>query len=486
MRVRQSDAVRISVYILISAISFIIVYIINGALEYELWITWIAVMTMLHAVLSVAVLLGAGEKIYRLPVLFLLCLYLFNWGQVWLLGVFKSYDFYKSWNKITIYPEEIYKFTCFAVLVVTACYTLGALLRMAFSRSAADFDGAAGANTPEAVKTAGNEAKKCINFGYLVLMLTLPFNLYENALYMLASFSSGYKAIFDLDVSNYVHIIGWMSVIGFVLLLSGYDENKKERVLIVSIILYGAEMLSGNRGPSICALLAILSFYFALPNRKKVNVSRLLLLLIAGFAAMVFLATLKTFRGYSVKTVETFFSCVQYILTRNILLQNLEEFGGTVAVTSITKIYLNSTGNYLHGWTYISGLFSIFPNIGGVINEINRSGGLVQIVREYGIAGRYQSIGGSFVAELLLNFQYLWWLAAIIWGAVFEWVGNKIEKCIGSYRVAYWTMPVFSLLLWVRSNYNSIVRIIVWAWLLVFIINGLVKARSNERQQNHF
>jgi hypothetical protein len=460
-------------YIFITFGCLLIVLMINDIFTYEHWITTIAVVTLLHGLSSIVLLSRLNMKIYRLPVLFLICMYIFNLGQVWLLGLFKSYKFYKQWNKIQIYPEYIYKKTCLIIFVVTAFYVLGVMIGILLKeKNELTHHKNYQYNLFDAKTNAINYDFRII--GWIILIITLPFNLYENIQYIKISMISGYKEIFNLSIADYVNVLGWISVVGFVLLMLFSALREKKVILFFSIALYGIEMISGNRGPSVCAILTILSFYFISEKNKKLNFGKTILLCIFIFVNLIFLSTLKTFRGYSEKNISSFFACVKLIMENNIIFQNLEEFGGTVAVTSIVQKYLEETQGFLHGWTYIAGVFSIFPNIGDVVSKITNSGSLVYLVAQHGIYGRYQSIGGSIIAELYLNFQYTWWLAAMVLGFIVNKIDTHIESSLDSINIAYWIMPFFTIIHWTRSNYNSMVRMVVWSWILIYVIKKIV------------
>lgn len=466
-----------AILIIYTLISFFILFstiIINSSsICFNDWAFIMSIISVFQIVFSFLTLLKLKLKSYSLSNLFLLCIALFYWAQVWLLGFFPKYEFsVYHYNMIQIYPEEIYKNTCFILIVVIMGYVIGIILRTIFNISIKKRKSHVSIDTI-------SEYRQLFYVGIIILIFTLPFNLYENYLYITASFAGGYKSIFNININDFVSSIGWISVVGFVIMIySSKNSTVKKRWLVISILLYSIEMVSGNRGPSVCAILTIVCFYFYSIN-LKLNLKKSIKIIIFIVIAMLILETVKGFRGYTSKDLTVIYNSFLNIKNSNFLLKTLEEFGSTVAVPSITRIFLDNNSIYLHGWTYVSGLISIFPNFGDVVNNVQNSGTLVTYLRIYGIFGPYQAIGGSFIAELMFNFQYLWWIASIIIGYIVCNIDMGIKENIKKINIAYYVMPVYGILHWTRAYYSQMIRMIFWSWILIYIINWILNRRKD-------
>ena len=446
-------------YSLMSLIAIFLQFAINSESNFDIWVSNTAIVVLLHTIYSLYILRKSNVSWLSLPFTFLLCTVLFYYGQVFLLGFFKGYELVHDWNKLSIYPVDVYHNTIMMVMFFMTTYVIGVLKYYKFD---------------DLILCKSAEVDRSLyRIGLVVLLFTLPFNIYENYLYIVASVAGGYHDIFLVDIPDYVSSISWISIVGFVACMYGNTKYKKT-FLIVPIILYSLEMVSGNRGPSVCAIITIFAFYNIKYSIKRLSFKLILIYSILGFVGLTMLATIKEFRGVSGKNVDSFVEILNETLEQNVILRNLEEFGGTVAVPSIVQIDTQNYDSYVYGKTYIAGLASIFPNIGHIVSDITDPVSMIKTVVKHGIYGEYQSIGGSNIAELYFNFS---WLGIILGGFVFGLFTSKIHNRIilncNLSLVLYYVMPYYAIIHWVRSQYNSTVRVICWSIILIFILSRL-------------
>lgn len=456
-------------YVVISIIVTVLIWGSSSTINFDEWVTYTAIFTFIHACFSVSTLKRVCRQWTSLPMLFLFSLFLFNWGQVWLLGFFKGYELYYDWNKISIYPQYIYIKTCIVVVLFITFFVLGVVSRVK--------------HIPMVLKDNDSlNYPRMRMLGMMILFITLPFNLYENALYIAASVTFGYKEIFELKIPDFVSVFSWISVLGAVCYMIG-SRSKEGKVLAIFSLLYGAEMISGNRAQSVVAILILFSFY-NLRHPIKLGVKKMVLYGAIAIVGLTVLQTIKTFRNAEGKDFNGFiYSLQSTALQHNVILQNLEEFGGAIAFPSIMLIYSERTGDYLYGWTYLSGLAGILPNVGGGIGKITNSGSVVFVVRDH-IYGQYQSISCSNVSEAVLNFglfgiPFFSFVVGILIGLVY--IGTERKQY--SFKILYYVMPSYALLFWVRNSFQSTVRYIVWGAILIWIFSRLVKVVKSNRGQ---
>ena len=446
-----------------SLISILFYLIFSELYSYENWITLTAILLISHLFFEL-LLIKKSDASLNIKHIFLVFIYVFNCGQIFLLGIFKNYEFYKSWNKIQIYDENIVKKTCFLFLIFTIFYTFGCINRTRYQRN-------------YNIENLINNYKLKIQLkrmGFAILVMTLPFNLYENSLYLIESARHGYHAIFTLDIPDFVTSLGWISVLGFVLLVQGCSN--KRLVAFFAVGIYAIEMLSGNRGSALIAIITFLIFYFTFTYKEfKISIFKLLFWCVIFLLLATLLSAIKRFRGYSEKNLILLIDCLVEAFNQNILFELLEEFGGTIAVTNIAQEYIRTGGHFLFGKTYIVGLFSVFINIGPInFIDITNSGSIVFLMKNHGIGGIYQSIGSSILAEFYLNFGYFLFIPSFLLGRIVAYLNESIKKRAFSLDMAYYIMPYFALIHWVRWNFNSTIRLVLWSWIIIYFLKKLI------------
>ena len=441
--------------------------------DFENWARGVSLFIVLIIVAALFCLSKCGYSISSLPTIFLFIIVLFNYGQILLMGLIPKYEFYKSWNKWQIYPESTYESTALIVLISICAYISGVLLTK--KKHILD-DGK--------VRNEEVERHSCKKCGYIILLLTLPFNFIESILLIRASVVLGYVETHSLGISNYITAVGWLSTLGVVLLMFGAEtEKKRTRVFLIFLVYYSIIMVSGNRGNSMCAIIGMLVFYFRGKHfdLKWRGIFRIVVGIFVAILLLIMLDTIREYRGASDKSVSGFMMSMGEHATNNLIFENIEEFGGTVAVISIVRIYLDGVGKLLYGWTYISGLFSFIPNFGGVSNSIVNSGSLLQLMKYSGnIYGRYTSIGSNFIAELILNFGNFWWIGMIVVGIITVKIYNYFIDNGDTLKSAYMVMPAIALIQWSRWSFSSLVRLIVWGAVLLWIVKSICIRKINE------
>lgn len=456
-------------YCLISVISLVILSLNNESQnDFEQWIKMTGFLVVAHIIISLIVIIQFEFKLFSPACLFFLCLCLFNWGQVIIITFFPDYHFIISGgNMFSRYPEEYYERSCIYILIFLSCCVLG----MMFGRQIYFLNNG---NIGDYTKVDNLINRYALRkAAIIVLLITLPFNIYTTIKYIILSMSGGYIALFESGISDMVSTIGKISIVGFVLLMYAMPE-KSRNILICSSVFYLISMFSGDRSTAIVAVLTLWCFYMHIGyGNRKVRLIYIVLLAIFAYFGMSALATLLQFRDYAdEKSIKLFIDLYRNDLRNNAFLRSIEEFGATVADVSLVQMYLSDTGNYMLGWSIVSGLFSIFPNIGGYIGSITISGVFGRILQEQGIYGGYTTIGGSCIAESIINFGILFFIESFIIGIIFAFISCRLEK-IRDVRIAYYIMPVYMSLFWVRGYFGEMVRGIVWSWLIIYFIKML-------------
>lgn len=456
-------------FMALSVASFVFILIVNDIVSnQDMWMHYIGIIISTHMLFSMIAVSKHGYKFYSPANLFLICMFVFYWGHFVLLAFFKDYRFRASGgNMITRYPEAVYRNSCLYIIAFISFYVVGLIINNYIKPSKY------AALHEEHLSYLKNK-QTIKKIAYLVLIITLPFNAYTTLKYISISMMGGYIATFNSGMSDTVTTLGEIAVVGFVLLM--YAIPKKSWLIFIAASgYYAISLFSGNRSPAICAILTMWCFYkYVGHSDKKIKMLYVILIVLVGYFGLSALGTLQHFRDHSSnKSIPLFIELYANDLRNNAFLRAVEEFGSTVADVSIIQMYLADTGKYLLGWSFVASLFSIFPNIGGFIAPLTKSGNFGRIVITHGIYGGYTAIGGSCIAESIINFGIVFWIEAFIVGIIMGELSTRIDRA-KDYKIAYYIIPVYVSMFWVRGYFGDMVRIVVWSWIILYVIKALL------------
>ena len=246
-------------------------------------------------------------------------------------------------------------------------------------------------------------------------------------------------------------------------------------------------MLSGRRSENVaylCVILILLLLSQKEYTHKKLKLKHVLLLLPFGYCVLLFLYTVVRFRGEGSFSLVNFFHSMKYYhIHDNILIEQIREYGQTAytTISVLTNWLPKYTPSY--GTSYIYGISSIFPNVGGFMGKLTEASNFgLTLARTNGILNSlYRNIGGSVLGEFFFNFGKIGALfAASILGTVIGKTNAKVISYIrfDSYNLIY-TIPImFSTIYWIRDYFGDTIRDIIWGVLFCYL---LVHIKTNKR-----
>jgi hypothetical protein len=88
-------------------------------------------------------------------------------------------------------------------------------------------------------------------------------------------------------------------------------------------------------------------------------------------------------------------------MSGSVFLKILGEFGGTIITLCYSMMYFPSYAPFQYGKNYIFSLFTIFPNVGGVLNEGLKTSTYTLMLPSD--VSRF--LGGSYIGELYYSFE---------------------------------------------------------------------------------
>ena len=161
-----------------------------------------------------------------------------------------------------------------------------------------------------------------------------------------------------------------------------------------------------------------------------------------------------------------------FSLDNNIILGTLDEFGGTIYTVTIAIKEIPSNIDFNFGMSYIESLATIGINIGGILDYVNYD---IEFTRQ--LLTRY-TFGGSYIGELYYNFGYFGVFFSSLIGLFVAKCSSYLENAMKSndiLSIGIGIMMMYSILIWTRSYCNILVRNIVWAVFLIYLVKLFFK-----------
>ena len=226
----------------------------------------------------------------------------------------------------------------------------------------------------------------------------------------------GYKATYGNDylkLGSSLSSIALYYLTGIYLLALANKDNKKKTLLILSYIVIrsSALFLIGKRGAAVPMFIALLWFYFSVFGKEKINVKRIILLIIIGYIGLA--ASLAVFdirnnpnMGFGDLVQNISDSIVKF----EVFSSSLMEFGGSLRpLLEVMRFVENGQMDCVNGLSYVFSLFGIIPSgLRGPITDIG-----IMLEKKVGLS---YGIGYSLVAESYYNFGTYGFLTFIPFG----------------------------------------------------------------------
>lgn len=388
-----------------------------------------------------------GNRIISPYIIFLLCFYIFNFGQCLLfpLGVeFSDHELigYLGITVSGIYKAEIY------TLMMLAAFHLGALL---FCERK---------NKVFKLQPDFNE-RKIIKIGWIFLLVSIIPYYQELIQDMLFSITYGYAALYEREESIGIATI-WSHVADFfipacVCLYVGYHNNRRIQILIEALIVVNVAILfiTGGRGGGVILLGLLLALYNYV--YKPFTNKQIIVLCFGGFLLLSILSTIADNRNSADRSFELYESNPD---SNNLAVQAIAEMGGSMACLIKTQELVPQTEDFRYGSTYLYALTTIIPNWGfWDIHPAKKGANMSDWLTNKLMLG--YGTGFSMSAEAYINFGAFGWIMMILLGYLLSWAFSYVEVGVNSKNAP---MIIFSMILFFfclkmpRNNFIGIVR----------------------------
>lgn len=404
--------------------------------------------------------------------LFVLILYLFHFGQLMLLTFFSDSYEHVRFLLLLDTSQALYGFRvmlaslsalCFGVLLKSACYKTVQLDGMQYHVDWERF------------------SKRIIYATFFV-----KFILDVATLFISLTAGGDYARLFVNTFPNVLLFYGKISLLGFAMLLVSlkYKPQKQQKLFFCIVGYILIMMLSGIRSENV-GYLAIFLFIYLQSRLKPLKVRQFLLYGVYAFLGLTFIVAVGQFRSYADKSIDSFTELTDELLTKqNVVLGLFDTCGDTGYTAQETLNAYLPRYSPSYGDAYYKGIIAVIPNLVPSLIDVGQitesSSCPIKLQRTNVLNSNYQNIGGSFLAELYMNFGVCGGIfMCFIWGLFFGWVGKKSAIAFATnnmYQLIIMVPIMFASVYWVRSYFGGGIRETVWDILFgLFILKKWFK-----------
>lgn len=397
---RKAKYSKILICFICVSILLIVASIIFGStnLNWDYKLKIITLISVISLLLSFFFHLKLSHKLFDLINIFLILLYLFNFGQYLLYLLNIEYKFF--WE----IPNYLNAFKSnFDIIIQAAILSNCYFLVFAIC-----------ANIPQFFKNIkffknntkifGNiQRKNILRFALLLLAISVIPTLIVRAKEIIASISEGYANSLNDNISSILKLFESFFIPSLFLIY--FCSNKKwvKNTILCSFLAYSI-ILFIIGGRTECVALIITTLILFLRNRK-LKLGYIILSIVSLLILLILIVATAEYRDIPNKTLSSFVNCIISIIKNNsVLAQFLGEMGWTGSTFCYVINITNSEG-FIWGTSYLNSLLNIIPSsidILGVVNQFGSQAFLSNWLTEK--VGFVFGTGFNLFAEAYLNF----------------------------------------------------------------------------------
>lgn len=463
------------IYWILSFILSLLILFFPSIIKYDQYLFFSAIIITFYAAFTIVYLtIKIKMKLFTVLCFFLIFLLMFNYGNLFVNFINSDYD-YSVFDFLHYYHDESnikaiqYSYITINFIILGLCLFHKNNINLIKKINNSKFLG---------IKNKLNVNKKYLRiYSILIILISLPIELYINLNKLYIGFTQGYIATYDFNISGILIQISKFYIIGFILLaISYFNESKRKSYFLFLLLLFYQIliMMSGNRGYqviTICILAIIFFSEYATLDKKK-----FLLLIFLSILLLFFVTGISKIRNEGYTSIDDFLNSLIQI-KNNPLISVFDEFGFTLYTLSLTIDQVPAITPYAHGLTFIGSFSSVFPNISESINNaINFSNFVIHL--------NGGSIGGSIIAELFYNFSYFGCFFGIFIGYIVSFLSLSLSKALESrnyFFLSFLILPSISLLWWIRDSFLNIPRMLVYSIVFLLLSYFLTIILSNRK-----
>jgi len=423
--------------------------------EINSWMFRFSIAALFQLIINIFILNKLGENLFSLSMLFLIFSSIFHLGQVFVIGF--SLESNMSINILNRISIDVLKEASIYTLITHGFLSLGMQGTFLFKNK----------NIIKRLEAEplNNDLALMRKIGKMLILIGIIPTLYIDFYRIIIFLSQGYVATYSLSISGFVTTIARSFELGLLMLMIGNNRNLKKarNVLFFTLLYYSIVMLSGHRGRAI--LFIITMIYFYINTAQKVSAKTYFKFGVIGYILLIIINTIGDFRHYVRPTINDWI----LMISKNIgspIIDAIGEFGSTMISLCLSIQYCIPIQ---YGMNYLQSLLLVFPNVGGILNDVIKNVRYTDYIPEYA----RKSLGGSYIGEAYFSFNSGGVIFAILIGIVVAMISLKFKKLIiekAYLKMSYYLILFPDLLWWVRSYFSGLVRDFVWLGMLIYFL----------------
>lgn len=443
-------------------------------------VKFLSIETLVFFILIMLNLYKAKKGFFHISIFFVLMLFLFLQGQVLLNAFDLTIDGLLS-NKFsnTDLIKGILQIHIFIAVFIIAV----ALNRRKCERE----------TNKNCDKLIGKD-RIALRVGYIILLCSLPFELYVSLTKLNFALTSGYASLYQEAALNSIpssaKILSYFFIPGcFYIFFSSKSGSLHEKLSVIMLSVHMViQLLTGYRSMAIVPMLLIIyglsekSKFLQTKSNRKIKRRIILLCVLTLITVVIVFPAVRATRnsgGISNLTFNEIFS-----VENNEIFSTINDMGKSMQTVIYTQQLVPATHPFRYGVSYLVNLTEAIPNFfwsrhpAEVYGSLGRW--LTQIVDPsfYKFGG---ALGYSCIAEAYINFGWIGVIGvAFLLGMIITKVENRVEDC--SYAVSYasWVIVANYLLMYPRGELSTIVRGFFWYMLIPLVFTKLIRGNHGD------
>lgn len=460
-------------YALVSLTLLLLSYLSVG-LQYQESIYRIGVIIIIQIIINLIAFNEMDISPLSLSGLFVWLNYLFHLAQPIVKVIAPDY---KLAFDVSLYvPEQVYYESLHYSLLIILALVLGVMLYKSI-----EFD--TSNDSRRDYKLSNISQTNLLIMGTVILAFTLPVEAYIQISRVFIALNEGYIATLQDGIGGITAFLANFSIVGVIMLIIGSKKNQRRGtiILVLYTLFYIGTMFSGGRMWQIIKITLVL-YYYLRTYDISIKGKNLVIFGVLGYILAGFLGAVGNFRSYNFNDTSYVFEIIRDVFINNPILEVLDEFGGTVYTLSLVIDQTPQKIAYSYGSQFITNLFGILPNIGGIIEAIISRANYVFLLE-------MPTIGGSFIGEIYYSFHYVGVIFTFILGWIIQYITDKVDRGLRSnnyHFIIYTLMIQYSFISWVRGSSGIFYRNTTYAAVLIFIItNVLIPSEEKTKLTYH-
>lgn len=454
------------IFIIFNIGSLLVSTLIDQSRTFEI-IDFFALVSLVQFIFSLSIFYSVDRTLISFVTIFYVTSNLFHLGQLFLILFNVNIETIVYTN--TLVSADVFIKSCKYIFLCHMFYTFGFVFYNIYPRK--------NIRKVKKEKTEEYDLKILKKIGWFLFFLGIIPKIYIDVNKMILFLNGAYINTYDFSISGYIALIASLSDYGILILMISYKNHKKilNSIFLTGVLYQGIIIFTGNRGEAIIFIILLSFLYIKIQN--SFSLKNFIYISLTGYLALIIINIV----GDTRSLLNRDFNTLMYYLEENIgfypFWRILAEFGSSITSVAYSIQFFPQYAPVQYGGNYLSSILTIFPNIGGILNDIVIN---TQYVKFFPYE-KSNYIGGSYIGETYFSFNAVGPIIVLFIGIFISHISKKIEK---SFLEKDWILLSFMLvfvsniLWWNRDYFGSMIREIVWINSLIYFLLTLIKVKK--------